>query len=89
MKTTLGTIVVAGPTPDMIHVMMPYCLVPPVGEEVHIDLRHVVALQLGPATDMGNDLTPPDLARALCSRPLAPTLGLQRKDYWEEINPSS
>ena len=36
---------------------------------------------------MGNDLPPPDLARALCSKPLAPTLGLQRKGYWEEVNP--
>ena len=36
---------------------------------------------------MGNDLPPPNLACALCSKPLAPTLGLQRKDYWEEVNP--
>ena len=32
----LGTIVVAGPTPDSNHVMIPDCLVPPVGEEVHM-----------------------------------------------------
>ena len=78
---------VAGPTPDTIHVMIPDCLVPPAGEDVHIALRHVVTLRLGPAADMGDDLPPLDLALALCSRPLAPTLGLQRKDYWEEINP--
>ena len=83
----LGTIVVAGPTPDSIHVMIPDCLVPPVGDDVHIDLRHVVTLQLGPATDMGNDLPQPNLARALCRKPLAPTLGLQRWDYWEEVHP--
>ena len=94
----LGTIVVAGPTPDSIHVMIPDCLVPPVGGDVHIALHHVVTLQLGPATDMGNDLPPPDLERALCRKPpdleralcrkpLAPTLGLQRRDYWEEVNP--
>ena len=74
----LGSIVVAGPTPDSIHVMIPDCLVPPVGDDVHIDLHHVVTLQLGPATDMGNELPQPDLARTLCRKPLAPTLGLQR-----------
>ena len=85
----LGTIVVAGPTPDSGHVMIPDCLVPPVGGggDVRIDLRHVVTLQLGPATDMGNYLPPPDLERALCRKPLAPTLGLQRQDYWEEVSP--
>ena len=81
----LGTIVVAGPTPDLIHVI-PDCLVPPVGDEVHIDLRHVVTLQLGPATDMGNDLPPPNLECALCRKPLAATHGLQRRDYWQEVN---
>ena len=32
-------VIVAGPTPDSIHVMIPDCLVPPVGDDVHIDLR--------------------------------------------------
>ena len=79
--------VVAGPTPDSVHVMIPDCLVAPVGGDVRIDLHHVDTLQLGPATDMGNNLPPPDLARALCRKPRAPTLGLQRRDYWEEVNP--
>ena len=83
----LGTIVIAGPTHDSIHVMIPDCLIPPVGRDVRIDLRHVVTLQLGPAADMGHDLPPPDLERALCCKPLAPTLGLQRRDYWDEVNP--
>ena len=83
----LGTIVVACLTPYSVHVMIPDCLVPPVGGDVRIDLRHVVTLQLGPATDMGNDLPPPDLERALCRKPLAPTIGLQRLDYWEDVNP--
>ena len=30
----LGTVVLAGPTPDTIHVMIPDCLLPPVGSEV-------------------------------------------------------
>ena len=83
----LRTIVVAGPIPDSVHVMIPDCLVPPVGGDVRIDLRHVVTLQLGLATDMGNDLPPPDLERALCRKPLTPTLGLQRRDYSEEVYP--
>ena len=76
----LGTIVVAGPTPESIHVMIPDCLVPPVGDEVHIDLRHVVTLQLGPATIMGDDLPPPNLEHTFCRKPLAPTLGLNDSD---------
>ena len=67
--------------------MIPDCLVPLVGPDVRIDLCHVVKLQLGPATDIGTDFPPPGLAHALCSKPLAPTLKLQQKDYWEEINP--
>ena len=82
----LGIIVVAGPT-DSIHVMIPDCLVLPVGGAVQIALRHVVTLQLRPATDFGSDLPPPDLEHALCHNPLTPTLGLQRRDYWEEVNP--
>ena len=48
----LATVVFAGPTPDMIHVMVPDCLLPPVGSEVRIDLRHFITLQLGLATDI-------------------------------------
>ena len=83
----LGMVVLAGPTPDTIHVMIPDCLIPPVGSDVHIDLRHVVMLQLGPATDIGDYFPPPDLALALCRKPLAPTRKLQQKTFWEEINP--
>ena len=36
---------------------------------------------------MGIDLPPPDLAMSLCSNSLEPTLGLQRRAYWDEINP--
>ena len=83
----LGTIVLAGPTSDTIHVMIQDCLIPPVGTDVHIDLRHVVTLQLGPATAIGDDFPSPGRALALCEKPLASTLALQQKDYWEEINP--
>ena len=78
---------VAGQTPETIQVLVPDCTVPPVGNDVRIDLRHVVELTMGPAFDMGLDLPPPDLAFALCPNSLQPTLGLQRRAYWEEINP--
>ena len=83
----LGMVVLAGLTPDTIHVMIPDCLIPPVGSDVPIDLCHVVTLQLGPVTDIGDDFSPPGLALALCRKPFAPTLILQQKEYWEEINP--
>ena len=57
----LGTVIAAGPTRESIEVIIPDCLVPPVGEEVRIDLRHVVTLSLGPAIDMGRTQPPPDL----------------------------
>ena len=50
----LGTLIFAGPTRGSIDVMVPDCLLPPVGGEVKIDLRHHVSLSLGPAVDMGN-----------------------------------
>ena len=51
----LATFVFAGPTPDTIHVMVPDCLFPPVGSEVRIDLRHLLTLELGPATDISDN----------------------------------
>ena len=62
----LGTLVVAGPTPESIQVLVPDCTIPPVGKYVVIDLRHVVELSMGAAFDMGKELPPPDLASALC-----------------------
>ena len=62
--SVLGTIVVAGPTPESIQVLVPDCIIPPVGNDVVIDLRHVVELSLGAAFDLGEELPPPDLASA-------------------------
>ena len=84
----LATVVFAGPSPDTIHVMVPDCLIPPVGFEVRIDLRHLITLQLGPATDISEDSSQLGLAQELCANPLTHTLLLQQKDYWEESNPS-
>ena len=37
--------------------------------------------------DMSDSVPASNLDRALCPNSLAPTLGLQRREYWEEINP--
>ena len=66
---------------------MPDCTIPPVGNDVHIDLRHVVELSLGSPFDMGRELPPPDLALCLTPNSLNHTLQIQRRAYWNEINP--
>ena len=83
----LGTLVFGGPTRDSIDVMIPDCLLPPVGGDIRIDLCHLVTLSLGPAIKMGDSMPPPNLDRALCPNSLAPTLGQQRREYWDEVNP--
>ena len=83
----LGTLVFAGPTRETISVMVPDCLMPPENDTVRVDLRHHVGLSLGPAVDMTNWSPEDHLERALCPASLADTLGLQRREYWEELNP--
>ena len=83
----LGTLVFAGPTRDAISVMVPDCLVPPENDTVRIDLRHHIGLSLGPAVDMTNWSPEDHLERALCPGSLLDTLGLQRREYWNELNP--
>ena len=83
----LGTVIVAGPMPDTIQILVPDCTIPPVGNDVRIGLCHVVELSLGSPFHMSCELPPPDLALSLTSNSLDPTLGLQRRAYWEEINP--
>ena len=83
----LGTLIFAGPTRESIDVMVPDCLLPPVGGTVRVDLRHHVSLSLGSAVDMTNWVPETHLEKALCPSSLAGTLGLQRRDYWEELNP--
>ena len=60
---------------------------PPASGSVRVDLRHHVSLSLGPALDMANWVPETHLEKALCPSSLADTLGLQRRDYWEELNP--
>ena len=83
----LGTLVFAGPTRETISVMVPDYLMPPVNGTVRVDLRHHVGLSLGPAVNMTNWSPEDHLERALCPASLADTLGLQRRAYWDELNP--
>ena len=79
--------VFAGPTRESIDVMVPDCIVPPASGAVRVDLRHHVSLSLGPALDMAHWVSEPNMEKALCPSSLADTLGLQRRQYWEEVNP--
>ena len=83
----LGTLVFTGPTRESIDVMVPDCIVPPASGSVRVDLRHHISLSLGPALDMANWVPEPNMEKALCPSSLADTLGLQRRQYWEELNP--
>ena len=83
----LGTLVFAGPTRESIDVLVPDCLLPPASGTVRVDIRHHVSLSLGLAVDMSNWVPETQLEKALCPTSLAKTLGLQRQDYWEELNP--
>ena len=83
----LGTLVFAGPTRESIDCMVPDCIVPPESGSVRVDLRHHVSLSLGPALDMAHWVPEPNMEKALCPSSLADTLGLKRRQYWEELNP--
>ena len=82
-----GTLVVAGPTPDQIYVLIPDFVGPIVDVESPVDLQHVVGLSLGSATNLSSTLPPEGLDLALCDKSLRPTLGLGRQDYWAEVTP--
>ena len=82
-----GTLVVAGPTPDQIFVLIPDSVGPTVDAESPVDIQHVVGLSLGSATNLSSILRPEGLHLALCDNSLRPTLGLGHENYWTEITP--
>ena len=72
-----GTLIVAGPMPDVIYVLIPDLIVgPTVDGESPADLQHVVGLSLGPAENLSAALPQEDLHLALCDNSLCPTLSL-------------
>ena len=80
-------VIVAGPTSESVQIIIPDCTVPPVGNDDQIDLRHMVELRLRSPFYMGCELPPPDLALRLTPNSLEQTLHIQRRAYWDEINP--
>ena len=79
--------VVAGPTPDVIYVLVPDSTTSTVDDISPADLQHVVGLSLGAAENLGSAPPQEELHLALCDRSLRPTLTAGRQDYWTEITP--
>ena len=82
-----GTMIVAGPTPDQIYVLIPDSVGPTVDADSPANLQHVVGLSLGSAENLSSTLPPEGLHLALCDKSLRPTLGLGRQDHWSEVTP--
>ena len=82
-----GTMVVAGPTPDVIYVLIPDSTTCTADHMSPADLQHVVGLSLGPAENLRAALPRDELHLVLCDNSLRPTLIAGRKDYWSEITP--
>ena len=81
------TMVVAGPTPDMIYVLIPDSTTSTADDISPVDLQHVVGLSLGPAENLSATLPRDKLHLALCDNSLRPTLTAGRQNYWSEITP--
>ena len=82
-----GTMVVAGPTPDVIYVLIPDSTTSTADDVSPADLQHVVGLSLGSAENLNASVPQDDLHLALCDHSLRPTLTAGRQDYWAEISP--
>ena len=82
-----GTMIVAGPTPDQIFVLIPDSVVHAVDATSPADIQHVVGLSLGLAENLNSTLSAEGLHLALCETSVRPTLNLRNHDYWSEVNP--
>ena len=76
-----GTMVVAGPTPDVIYVLIPDSTTSTADDISPVDLQHVVGLSLGPAENLSATLPRDELHLALCDNSLRPTLTAGRQNY--------
>ena len=79
--------VVAGPTTDVIYVLVPDSTTCTAEEICPADVQHVIGLRLGPAENLGSTLPREDLHLSLCENSLRPTLIADRRVYWAEITP--
>ena len=79
--------VVAGPTTDVIYILIPDNTTCTADEISPADVQHVIGLRLGPAENLGSTLPRVDLHLSLCENYLRPTLIADRRVYWAEIMP--
>ena len=82
-----GSMVVAGPTIDVIYVLVPDSTTCTADEISPTDLQHVIGLRLGPAENLSAILPREDLHLSLCESSLRLTLIADRRVYWAEITP--
>ena len=68
-----GTMIVAGPTPAQIYVLIPDSVGPTVDADSPADLQHVVGLSLGSVENLSYTLPPEGLHIALCDKSLSHT----------------
>ena len=81
------TMVVAGPTTDVIYVLIPDSTTCTADEISPPDLQHAIGLRLGPAENLSTILPREDLHLSLCESLLRPTLIADRRVYWAEVTP--
>ena len=80
-----GSMVVAGPTTDIIYVLVSDSTTCTADEICPADLQH--GLRLGPAENLSAILPREDLHLSLCENSLRPTLIDNRRVYWAEVTP--
>ena len=82
-----GTMVVTGPAPDVIHVLVRDSTTCTADDVSPSDLQHVVGLSLGPAENLSAILPREELHLSLCDNSLRPTPIMDRRGYWSEVTP--
>ena len=82
-----GTMVVAGPTSDVIYVLIRDSTTCTADDVSPSNLQHVVGLSLGPAENLSAILPREELHLSLRDNSLRPTLIADRRAYWSEVTP--
>ena len=78
-----GTMVVAGPSQEVIYVLVPDSTTCTADVIQPSDLK----LRLGAAENLSACVPREDLHLSLCDNSLCPTLTADRRDYWTEVTP--
>ena len=82
-----GTMVMAGPSQEVMYVLVPDSTTCTADVIQPPDLQHVVGLRLGAAENLSTCVPREDLHLSLCDNSLRPTLTADRRDYWTEVTP--